>query len=252
MNRIVIWALYDDAESSYMRAIKKHFRGKFEVHSIGINHIKFSRSKNYFYHRIDLSILNDNLIQELNKLPKPDIILASPPCESWSGADCNGKMFVKFSEDHNLSIKGEEFYNQYNLKCHPVKRRFFHQKEKGRILGEATIAGTIRIIFEFNPLVWVIENPRGSKTWEFQEKHLGFSHNMNLTYYSSYDENYSLKPTIFESNIQLNLFGRKNNGNKDHMARGSYSKRSSIPEELVKEIINQIRQHLSKNENYYK
>ncbi|AAC33770.1 putative C5 methylase MarMP [Mycoplasma phage MAV1] len=242
MNKTIVWALYDDAESSYMKTIKKHFDNEFEVHSIGINYIEFPKAKNYFYHRIDLSILNDNLIQELNKLPKPDIILASPPCESWSIADCGGRMFMGFDQTGNFIVKNKAFYDEYNEKCHPNKKRYFFQKERSRIAGEATIAATVQIIKFFNPLVWVIENPSTSKSWEFQEKHLGFkAYNMNLTYYSSYDESYSLKPTIFKSNIKLNLLQKIRTGNKNHMARGSYSKRSSIPENLVKEIINQIK-----------
>jgi hypothetical protein len=74
--------LFDDAESSYKNAINKFFDTQFEVHSIGINNVVFPKSNYYFYHRIDLSLCNFNLIQELSKLPKPNIILASPPCES--------------------------------------------------------------------------------------------------------------------------------------------------------------------------
>jgi hypothetical protein len=74
--------LYDDAESSYKNTIQKYFDGKFEVHSVGINNVIFPKTNRYFYHRIDLSLCNFNLINDLRKLPKPDIIMASPPCES--------------------------------------------------------------------------------------------------------------------------------------------------------------------------
>jgi hypothetical protein len=71
-----------------MKAIKKYFNGQFEVHCFGINDIDVQNPKSgfdfkkYFYHKIDLSIINFNLISLLEKIPKPDIILASPPCES--------------------------------------------------------------------------------------------------------------------------------------------------------------------------
>ena len=42
----------------------------------------FGEKAKYFYRKIDLSLNNFNLFKDLNKLPKPDIILASPPCES--------------------------------------------------------------------------------------------------------------------------------------------------------------------------
>jgi poly-beta-hydroxyalkanoate depolymerase len=65
-----------------MEAIKKYYDNEFEVHSIGINTKKLPLSKKYFYHRIDLSLINFELINELTKIPYPDIITASPPCES--------------------------------------------------------------------------------------------------------------------------------------------------------------------------
>lgn len=64
---------------------------------------------------------------------------------------------------------------------------------------------------------------------------------MNDAYYSSYDSNFSLKPTIFKSNIKLNLkTDKNNNSNKNHIALGNYSKRSAIPLLLVKDLIEQI------------
>jgi len=60
---------------------------------------------------------------------------------------------------------------------------------------------------------------------------------MNKTYYSSYDKSFSTKPTIFASNEKLNLKTKKLKGNNDHMALGSYDKRSAIPQNLIKKII---------------
>ena len=153
-------------------------------------------------------------------------------------------MFRSIDKKGNWVVKNKEFYENYNKKCHPVKRRFFEQKETGRIIGESTIGATIVIIEYFNPKVWIIENPQTSKTWEFQENHWCFKGIKNLTYYSSYDKNFSTKPTIFKSNKSFNLKTQKIKGNKDHMARGSYGKRSSIPSELIKDIINQSLEYL--------
>jgi hypothetical protein len=246
ISKIIVWALYDDADSSYMNAIKKSFDGKFEVHSIGINDVVFAPSDLYFYHKIDLSLNNYNLLKTLSKeLPHPDIILASPPCESWSGADCAGKMFRSIDDKGNWIVMNSQYYDDYNKRAHPVKRRFFSQKERGRILGESTIGATIEIIKHFNPKIWVIENPQTSKSWEFQKKHWNFHGIENLTYYSSYNQNFSPKPTIFKSNVELSLIKDKVKGNNDHMARGSYSKRSSIPFELIKSIIEQLIEKIS-------
>ena len=239
--RLVVWALFDDAESSYKNAIAQHFKNhNLEVHSVGINDISFAKSDKYFYHLIDLSLNNFNLIDQLSCLPKPDIILASPPCESWSCADCNGKMVRKIDRDGNWFVQNSQFYEKYNKDCHPVKRRYFIQKEQSRIIGESTIGASIYIIKHFKPKVWVIENPQTSLTWKFQEYHWDFKGYMNKVYYSSYDKNFSLKPTIFKSNVRLNFKEEKIKGNNNHMAYGSYSKRSSIPSLLIKDMIDSI------------
>lgn len=209
----------------------------FEVHSIGINSIFFLEKKDYFYHRIDLSLNNFNLLKDLSSLPKPDIVLASPPCESWSGADCAGKMLRSISKDGEWIVKNKKYYDEYNKIAHPVKRRYFTQKERGRILGESTIGATIEIIEKFKPKIWIIENPQTSKTWEFQRNHWDFQGINNLTYYSSYNSDFSPKPTIFKSNIKLELKIKKEVGNKDHMLKSSYSARSKIPHELIKELM---------------
>ncbi|MDD1372474.1 cytosine methyltransferase [Metamycoplasma hyosynoviae] len=243
-NQLVVWALYDDANSSYKKAIAQinnSNNSKIEVHSIGINDVKFEKSNLYFYHRIDLSLMNFNLIKDLSSLPKPDIILASPPCESWSSADCNGKMFRGFDTSGAWRVMNAHYYEEYCKTCHPVKRRYFEQKERGRLIGESTIGGTIEIIKHFKPKVWVIENPKTSKSWEFQELHWNFEGFKNITNYSSYDSKFSLKPTIFKSNIKLNLLNNKVESNNDHMAKGSYTKRSSIPLNLIEDIMKQIK-----------
>lgn len=240
--------MYDDAESSYKNAIKQYFSHlEIEVHSVGINDIKFPKSNKYFYHRIDLSLNNFNLLKQLkDELPKPDIILASPPCESWSGADCNGKMFrsiepmIDCVEKCKWIVKNRKYYKEYNKKAHPVKRRYFEQKERGRILGESTIGATIEIIEYFNPKVWVVENPQTSKTWEFQKNHWNFYGEENLAYYSSYDKSFSLKPTIFKSKMKFNLKKNRTKNLSKHMSHGSYSVRSKIPSLLIKDIIEQI------------
>lgn len=240
--KFVIWALYDDSNSSVKNAIKKHFpNSDYLVYSIGINNLKPFPEKNFIYKRIDLSLSNFSLFDQLDELEHPDVIMASPPCESWSGADCGGKMFTSINEDGMWVVKNASYYEKYNARCHPVKRRNFFQKETGRIIGESTIGATIRIIKHYEPQVWIIENPQTSKTWDFQKYHWGFTGEMNKATYSSYDKKFSLKPTIFKSNIKLDLKSFRGENNKDHMARGSYSKRSSIPSQLIADIVVQAR-----------
>lgn len=241
--KIIIWALFDDSNSSYTKSIYKYFNNLFDVHCIGINSepvfFKNKKLKNYHYHKIDLSLTNLNLDIELKKLPPPQIVLASPPCECWSGADCSGRIIKEIKKD-KWCIKNFDFYDKYNKKCNPVKRRYFLQKETSRIVGENTIGATIKIIKSFKPKFWIIENPTTSKIWDYQKYHWNFCGHMNKTYYSSYDKNFSTKPTIFKSNIKLILKSKKFMGNKNHMAKGNYITRSSIPLNLIRNIIDQI------------
>ena len=239
-NKKVVWALYDDGNCSYKKAIEKYFDGQYLVYCVGINKAPFEDTENYKYRQIDLSAINSKLIKQLSKLPQPDIVLASPPCESWSCADCSGSMFKSIDDKGNWKVNNAEYYENYLKKCSPVKRRYFYQKEQSRILGEATIGATITIIKYFNPKIWIIENPQTSKTWIYQKYHWNFLGNENLAYYSSYDNNFSKKPTIFKSNFKLNLKTNKVKSNKDHMASGSYLKRSSIPSLLIKDIFDQL------------
>lgn len=228
----IIWALFDDANRSYYKALKENDNVK--VYSIGINDLI---EDNYF--KIDLSILNNKLIKQLSKLPKPDIILASPPCESWSGADCGGKMFYSIDSEGNWLIRNSQYYDRYNQTCNKVKRRSFINKEINRLIGETTIAGTITIINHFKPKYWVIENPQTSKIWDYINYHWNFEVIKNLATYSSYDSNFSLKPTIFASNIDLGLKNERIVGNKNHM-NSNYSQRSNIPYKLIQDIIKKM------------
>lgn len=239
--KYIVWALFDDGNCSYKKAIEKYFDGKFIVYCFGINKRPFKDQKDYKYVKLNLSITNKNeVLSVLSKIPKPDIILASPPCESWSTADCGGRMVLSISgQKRNVwYIKNKEYYDAYNEKSNPVKRRYFLQKEISRINGESTASATLFIIENFKPNFWVIENPATSKIWEYIQYHWCFKFNYkNKTYYSSYDKSFSIKPTIFASNKKLNLKTNKIKGNSDHMARGSYDKRSAIPKNLIKEII---------------
>ena len=231
---MIVWALFDDADSSVKNALKNNFEGldlDLTVYSIGINDLVFDDDK-YLYKKIDLSLNNFNLIKQLKELPHPDIIVASPPCKSWSAAAGSDRIFKGFDENGKWIMNNRNYFYEYN-KTHSIRKRYFIPKEQSRIIGETTIGATIQIIKHFSPKFWYIENPKSSKTWEFQEKHWNFNEGYkNGTYYSAYNPNFSLKPTIFKSNIQLNLSKEKTAWNHDHM-KGSYKKRSSIPEELL-------------------
>lgn len=245
----IVWSLFDSGNGSYTKTFKGNHN--FENYAIGIDR----ENKNSHFINLDLAdykrLFGDNaLFDTLDKLPKPDVILASPPCESWSVASAmdRGNACWKqekgdslFEPQTNLSrftVRDYEDYNNYQFK--PGKSLLT------RINGELTIFNTVEIIKRYKPKVYVIENPAHGRIWEYIEKVLGFNiEHDNLTYYNNYD--YPVKkPTRFKSNINLNLRNNKSIKNEiDFNKTGwSYNERSNIPPLLLEDMIKSIEKHL--------
>ena len=237
MTQKTVFALFDDGKRSYFNALKDN--SKYKVISIGINR-KHQENENYKI--IDLRISNDKLFDELDKLPKPDIILASPPCESWSQADNPCNMWSKISND-NIEIKNKDFFDDWNKnQTNSFKKRNFFKKEAKRIIGEDTIASTLAIIEYYNPEVWVIENPLTSRIWQWIESHINTKGFKNIAHYNAYSDSFSKKPTNFFSNKKLNL-KKSNLKSKNWSEVCGYDTRSSIPTDLIKDIVKQLEEN---------
>lgn len=238
MKKIIVWSLFDSGNGSYSKVASTF--DFIENFSIGIDR----ENKNDHFINLDLSDISrlwgkkqDNLFNKLDELPKPDIILASPPCESWSNASAmnNGNACWK-QEKENLSkftIRNYDDYKKYQFK---PERQILT-----RLNGEMTIINTIEIIKRYKPRVYVIENPAYGRIWRYIEEILGFNiTHENLTYYNNY--NYPIKkPTKFGSNINLDLKKNKVSNEKKFNELGwSYNQRSNIPDSLVKDIFKKI------------
>lgn len=237
MKQKIIFALFDDGKRSYFNALKEN--SKYKVISIGINR---KHEENENYKLIDLRISNDKLFDELDKLEKPDIILASPPCESWSQADRPCNMWGKI-ENNYIEIKNKEFFDNWNKKqTNSYKKREFFKKEAKRIIGEDTCAATLAIIEYYKPEVWVIENPLTSQIWKWIESHINIKGFKNIAHYNVYDEAFSKKPTNFFSNKKLNL-KKSNIKSKNLNEVCNYDLRSSIPASLIKDIVKQLEEN---------
>lgn len=111
------------------------------------------------------------------------------------------------------------------------------------------IYNTLKIIERYKPKVFVIENPAYGRIWEYIKSVIGFYIPYeNLTYYNNYD--YPIKkPTKFASNIDLKLLKddikntiKFNKLNITGVNR--YNVRSSIPLELVRDILKQCDQYI--------
>ena len=231
-NKKIIWCLFDDANGSWNKFSKE--REKEHYISIGINDNDWDN-----YYKIDLSIQNDKLITELEKLPKPDIIVASPPCESWSIAD-NQQRLWREQQGNNIKVHLKSDIEHNNKTMHPTRKRDYYKQWRTTLNGISTILGTLKIIDYFKPKYWVIENPATSKIWEFINENVKLEGFKNKAYYNAYNIEFTKKPTIFFSNLELKLKLDNIKQIRKWEEHTGYDTRSSIPKELLKDIIEQI------------
>jgi len=227
----IIWSLFD-SETAITQELNSD---KYIVYSIGLP--SSSAVTNNFI-KMDLS--KRSCLKKLEKLPKPDIIFASPPCETWVKVNIGNVIYFERNfNEHNfywqLNFKGNDFIPKY--------REF-------RLLGQKTAFYTCKVIQNFNPDLWCIENGSSSYIFKYLNKYHNLKGNQNKTFYSSYDNiNFGRKPTTIYSNLKMNLrndFKKSNIATTDHLTgnkrgtkevRMDYCERSKVPIELYKHII---------------
>lgn len=249
MRKLIIWALFDSGNGSYKKVADDI--EEIDLYAVGLDR----ENKNDHFINLDLADYSslfgeDKLFKELDKLPKPDLIIASPPCESWSTASgmANGNACWKQDTIENLwgEMKGSRFtvrdYKDYeDYKYYP------HRQLMTRINGELTILNTIRIIEKYKPKYYIIENPAYGRIWDYIDNILGFDIKFeNLTYYNNYGFKIK-KPTKFCSNIYLDLKTVKIPNEISFGEVSGYNNRSNIPKDLVKDIFETLLE--KENEN---
>lgn len=250
--KLVVWGLFDSGEGSYYKAAQE--MKNIELYSIGIDR----ENKNDHFINLDLADYSyiftkkNNIFNKLDELPKPDLIIASPPCESWSNASAmaGGNACWKREKVDDTMLEP-----QYSLSRFTIRefKDFDNTQFKPysqiltRINGELTIYNTIQIINRYKPTVYIIENPAHGRIWEYIDKVLGFDiKHKNITNYNNYD--YPIKkPTRFSSNIYLGLdITNKTSELKFQTMGWSYNKRSNIPIKLVKQIFKKTEKYIER------
>ncbi len=243
---LVVWALFDDGNMSVYKALKDN--PNYKVISVGIQ-----KKDDVFY--CDLTDID--VIKKLKLLPKPDIIVASPMCESWSmGSNMRGgnacwrdsRISNLFETNEYLGIRKKSDYEYDGCQFKFIKS--LHK----RVIGELCVVHLLEIIDYFQPKFWYIENPQFSRMWFYIDEICCWMnrHVKNITHYNAYDneiEKYSHKPTCFLSNIYLNL--KRTNKQADIVFNKvktketqkcvfDYDERSKIPQELIIDIFSQF------------
>lgn len=201
MKKIVVWDLFGGGQNSVYETLREN--SLFDVWTFDITeptrpqHIKQ-----------DLTV--NNIIEVLESYPKPDIIVASPLCQSFSQIlqlKGGGTCFWKKENGVLVERPVAEFEA---LKTGFTKYLKADKQLEIKRIGEKCINSTLAIIEHFKPSYWYIENPANSLMWYYIE------HNKadwvatngpvykNKTYYNNYGFQVQ-KPTIFLSNIDLHL-----------------------------------------------
>ena len=250
--KMTVWALFDSGNSSYTKGVNSlNNEGGYDIdiYPIGMD----IENKNNHFINLNLAdysrIFGDNtLFDTLDKLPHPDLIIASPPCESWSNASamCEGNACWKQEDISDSLFKPQREASMFTIRNASDYERAYNNYKYDRqfikrVNGELCVFNTIEIIKRYEPSYFVIENPASGRLWKYIEVVIGFKlPYLNITRYNNYD--YPLqKPTKFASNIDLKL---KNDIIKQdiewkHFSK-SYNERSNIPQKLVIEIFKNV------------
>ena len=252
MKKMITWALFDSGNGSYTKGVKSLNEGDecdIEIYPIGID----IEHKNSHFINLNLAdysrLFGDNtLFDTLDKLPKPNLIIASPPCESWSNAsaipngnacwkkeDLSDSLFKPQREPSPFTIRNSRDYEQaYNN--YKYDRQFMK-----RVNGELCVFNTIEIIKRYKPEFLSLKTQLVGEYGDILKKSLVFELPFkNHTYYNNYG--YPIrKPTKFAGNIDLKLNAEEVKASKTWQEfSNSYNERSNIPQELVKEIFTKV------------
>lgn len=254
---MIVWALFDSGNGSYTKAIKtlnsSGGGANIEVYPIGID----IENKNNHFIPLNLAdysrLFGDNtLFDTLDKLPHPDLIIASPPCESWSNASAiaNGNACWKQEDLSDSLFKPQISPSIFTIRANKDYKDAYNNYQYDRqfmkrVNGELCAFNTIEIIKRYQPKYWIIENPASGRLWRYIEEIMDFKlPYLNPTRYNNYGYQIQ-KPTKFASNLDLGL---KNDIIKQDIEwcnfSKSYNERSNIPQELVIDILKKVKKEL--------
>jgi site-specific DNA-cytosine methylase len=174
----------------------------------------------------------------------PDVIWASPPCESWSiaCAASGGNVYWETVRDgrKTVGIKPREDFSGTSS-CKVWKNP--ELVKQVRDMYVALLEKTFEIIEYYKPKVWFIENPVGYMRFYVKDR-VPYT---NMTSYCQYGFPYRKNTNIF-SNVKLDLkqciCETKHKAISD--VHKSYYERSKIPNELCLSIMKQTEIYVSK------
>lgn len=204
-NKKIIWDLFGGGQNSVYFSLKENnLLDDFDIYTFDVTPPVHDKQ----FH-LDLS--QDNIVKIFENFPKPDIIVASPLCQSFSNVlnmKGGGTCFWKLNKDKTKlierSVKEFEKLKSGFTKNLKADVQLFIKR-----LGKKCIDNTIKLIEHYKPLVWYIENPKQSLMWKYitlNKKSFCKKHNvkMNEASYGKYGF-LTTKSTYFMSNIHMDL-----------------------------------------------
>lgn len=211
MGKKIIFDFFGGGQNSVFNTLKEfNLLNEYEIYTFDITPPQ--HNKQYY---LDLSQDINIIIKELEKFPKPDIITASPLCQSFScilSMKGGGTCFWKLNNDKTLLIERErEEFNK--LKSGFTAKLDADKQLEIKILGQKCIDNTIELIKHFQPKYYYIENPASSLMWKYitLNKKDWFNENPKYLNKANYGQYGFLinKPTIFLSNTKMELKNKK-------------------------------------------
>lgn len=203
--KIIVWDLFGGGQNSVYNSLQKNNLLKyFDILTFDVT--EPSRKKHFY---IDLA--QENIIEKMSKFPKPDIIVASPLCQSFScilNMKGGGTCFWKYKDVSKTELIERTVEEFESLKKGFTKNLKSDVQLFIKRLGQKCIDNTIELIKFYKPKYWYIENPKYSLMWKYIRYSRTDFYNKEYFFNEASLGKYGFlttKPTIFFSNILLNL-----------------------------------------------
>lgn len=206
MKDIIIYDLFGGGQNSVYESLK-------DTPNLKVYTFDVTEPSHKLQFKCDLSnLMNFINCKNDNNIPDPDIIIASPLCQSFSPIlqmKSGGCGYWEIDQKYNTfrMLTEQEFNNKksgFTAKFDAKKQRFIAE------LGIDCLLTTLSIIERYQPKYFYIENPRNSFMWKIIKIQLGADYLKTYPLFynkCSYGKYGFLtnKPTIFLSNLEMSL-----------------------------------------------
>lgn len=216
IKKLVIWDLFGGGCNSVARCVDANsLEDIFDVYTFDVvdTHLPSHRGQLpysfHHYYKVDLSQKNIVSYLRKKKFPKPDIIVSSTLCQSFSnvlsmtgGGTCFWKQKIRYDKNSPLVERTIPEFNKlksgFTKNLNPKKQLFIKR------LGEQCAINSVKIIKSFKPKVWYIENPSSSLLFQFLRVNLKLKGYLNVACFGAYGFPQN-KCGGFYSNIKFKL-----------------------------------------------